>query len=306
MNRIPLETTIAGAYRFLFTKIVSIVGTLWLPFVLMAAIMGGAVYLVVPHEWLLGHFPTLHAKDVTPQAVFAMIGPCLAMAPLFFVVAIIAVSMMIAGLMRHALGQKTSMTFVYFSLGANVWRMAGAFILCWLVVMFAGALLAGACAAFYALAFAAIPKPWNGLVLAVFILCAVCAWVYTAIRLTFFIPAVVVAENRIGLGRSWQLGGGNFWRIFVIYLLIIMPVAFVGGIIAQMTFLPIVMGHLAQMHATDAHGPEAARAFIHTLLPLIPVIVVINLLERIALMGLMAGAAGTAYNAVTAKAEEHA
>ena len=45
---------------------------------------------------------------------------------------------------------------------------------------------------------------------------AVLWYIYAAVRLVFFLPAVVVAEEQIGLGRSWALGRGNFWRIIIV------------------------------------------------------------------------------------------
>ena len=41
MTKIPLETTIAGAYRFLFMRILSILGTLWLPMLVAVALLVG-------------------------------------------------------------------------------------------------------------------------------------------------------------------------------------------------------------------------------------------------------------------------
>ncbi|MDY7221233.1 hypothetical protein [Halalkalibacterium halodurans] len=40
------------------------------------------------------------------------------------------------------------------------------------------------------------------------------------IRFGYFLPPVIFGEERIGLGRSWRLTEGSFWRIFAVYLVI--------------------------------------------------------------------------------------
>lgn len=305
MKKIPLEATLGGAYRFLFTRILSIIGTIWLPLVLLIAIGGGLVYWLVPHAWLAGHLPTLHAKDVEPAMAWALCRPFIVGIPIFGIAVLIAYAMMITGLMRLSLGQTTTPTFVYFSLGANVWRMILAFILCEVMILVLGGVLAALVMLFKALAMPHIPHPAGSLLFAVLILAAVCAFLYAAVRLTFFIPAVVVAENRIGLGRSWELGGGNFWRIIVIYLLVLLPVAIVAGIISQMTVLPAIMSQIVVL-PHDAAPAQVVHAFLKALLPVLPAVVAIRVVAQLAMIGLVAGAAGTAYNAVTAKDETKA
>ncbi len=126
--------------------------------------------------------------------------------------------------------------------------------------------------------------------------------IYAGVRLFFFLPAVVVAENRIGLGRSWSLGGGNFWRIFFVWLLIVVPVGFVAGIALQMTILPVVF--MEAMKLPHEPEPKEVIAFLQGLLPLLPVIFTILILWGIAVRGLVMGAIGSAYNAVTAEPAE--
>jgi hypothetical protein len=124
-------------------------------------------------------------------------------------------------------------------------------------------------------------------------------FIYTAVRLFFFLPAVVVAENRIGLGRSWSLGGGNFWRVVFVWLLIFLPVGFIAGVALQMTVLPVVV--MEAMKLKHEPGLKDILAFLHGLIPLLPVVITILLLQGIAVRGLLMGAIGSAYNAVTAK-----
>jgi hypothetical protein len=306
MNKIPLEKTLAGAYRFLFKNIGSIIGTLWLPLLVTIALCAGIVWLVVPHAWLMGHPPELPKLvqgspdfEAVIAAYMVFCKPFLLGLPMFLFVSLVMGSMMFVGLMRHSLGQKTTTTFVYFSLGENVWRLAGALVLLYLIAILLYALLAGLFVAALFLIMPLMSKGAGILFLIVLGVSEFCFLVYFLFRLGFFIPAVVVAENRIGFGRSWQLGGGNFWRIFVIYLLIVIPVAFVVNIISQMTIMPVMMGEFIKIQ----HAPTAAdmQAMFKMVASILPVIGAINVVQQIAIMGLTAGAIGTAYNAVTAE-----
>ena len=292
MKKIPLEGTLVGAYRFLFTNIVSIVGVMWFPMVLVLAVIAGAVYLAVPHAWLVGDFSHFRPEQT-------MTAPIWLARLAIFVVSLLAGAMIAVGLMRHALGLRQSTTLIYFSLGAPVWRMLGALLLGTLIMIALGigcGVLIGLTAAFGAKLFV------SGYAVAgavVFGLVIVCAFFYIAFRLFFFLPAVVVAEERIGLGRSWELGGGNFWRMFFVYLLAVIPVGFVVGMVLEMSILPVVISQAIRL----PHDPTAKDIldFLRGMVPLLPLIAVVLVAQSIALRGLLAGAIGTAYKAVTAE-----
>jgi hypothetical protein len=290
MNKIPLEATLVGAYRFLFTRIVSIIGTFWFPYLILAAVIGGCAWMVLPHEVFQGDF-----SHVNRALIYS--GPIWALRGVLNIAALIIGPMILVNLMRHSLGLKQTTTFVYFSLGAPVWRMIGALLLAGLllaavVVVF---VLAGVLFAIFAM-----PNiPHGQLSLAALITVLACAFIYVCFRLLFFLPAVVVAEKRFGLGRSWELGRGNFWRILVIYLLVTIPVWFLVGIALDITILPIVISIVFRLppHPTPHDLAPLFQAILHSLWVLLPVLI----LAGIAMRALVAGAAGTAYNAVTGK-----
>ncbi|MDE2265334.1 MAG: glycerophosphoryl diester phosphodiesterase membrane domain-containing protein [Alphaproteobacteria bacterium] len=301
MKKIPLETTLGGAYRFLFMRIISIVGTVWLPILLFAGLVVGLMCLVVPHDWLSGHWPVVsldhfEAKDVAWEKIL----PLLYIWPVIAVAALIMVSMITVGLMRHALDPERKTTFIFFSLGAPVWRMLAAFLLSGVLIAVAAIVANLVVMLVTRIAVPMVPPPAAeatavvlGIMVAVFI-------IYVSFRLVFFLPAVVVAENRIGLGRSWELGGGNVWRIFFVLLLIVIPVAFVAGVVLEITVLPVVVAEAMKL----PHDPQLSDvlAFVRGLIPLLWVVVPTVIIMRIASLSLLAGAAGTAYNAVTASA----
>ena len=66
-----------------------------------------------------------------------------------------------------------------------------------------------------------------------------CVFIYVMVRLTFLLLPVVVAEHRIGIKRSWQLGKGNFWRMLGLFILIFLPIV-VLEVVALKLFLPPV------------------------------------------------------------------
>ena len=292
MKKIPLEGTLVGAYRFLFTNIVSIIGVMWFPMVLVAAVIVGGVYLAVPHAWLVGDFSHFRPEQTLTAPIW--------LARLaIFVVSLLAGAMIAVGLMRHALGLKQSTTLIYFSLGAPVWRMLGALLLGTLIIIALAigcGVLIGLTAAFGAKLFVHGYAVAGAVVLGLII---VCAFFYVGFRLFFFLPAVVVAEERIGLGRSWELGRGNFWRMFFVYLLAVIPVGFVAGMVLEMSILPVVISQAIRL----PHDPTAKDIldFLRGLVPLLPLVAVVLIAQSIALRGLLAGAVGTAYKAITAE-----
>jgi len=295
MKKIPLETTVAGAYRFLFTNIVSIIGTVWLPYVLLFGFLAGCIYLILPHGVYHGDFSQLDRSILwSPWLILAR--------GLAGIMGLIAAAMITVNLMRHSLGLKQTTTFVYFSLAAPVWRFVGAILLAAIVLAIVALLLVLIGVLFGFLVMPHMPHAAGVAILVLLCIALACAFIYGSVRLCFFIPAVVVAEERIALGRSWQLGGGNFWRIVVVWLLIAIPVWFIIGIVMQATILPIVMSEASRLphHPT----PDELKPLFHALLTALPIVLPVALIGGIAIRALMAGAMGTAYNAITEKPAE--
>lgn len=289
--KIPLEETIAGGYRFLLTNIVSVIGTLWLPYLLLAVVGIGCGYLVLPQGLFhadLSHFDP--SVLVRPQAHAARL--------LFLLANLMVVAMVMVNLMRHALGHKQTTTFVYFSLGAAVWRMAGATVVAVVLLTLTAVLLAalGVAAGYAVFQYLEPPGAIAAVVLISISLLLVLAYCFA--RLLFFLPAVVIAEERIGLGRSWSLGRGNFWRMVIVWLLIAIPVWFVAGIVVQGTILPIILSEASRLprHPTREDVDPLIRAVVHA----VPIVVPVMIAAGIAIRAFMAGAIGTAYKAVTA------
>src|SRR6185312_3282740 len=101
--KIPFEQTITGAYRFVFSNILSIIGIGWFPILLFAAVAGGAVVTTLP---LFNGLILEGTKDQVDTArLGAVFGQIIGTFALVMVVGIFAQAMVNVGLMRKALGQ---------------------------------------------------------------------------------------------------------------------------------------------------------------------------------------------------------
>jgi len=303
MKKIPLEATIASAYRFLFTRILSVIGTVWLPLLVMGVVVAGTAYLVVPHGWWQGQFPAFGDKHPDPAELWAVFKPFAIGLPPVMLVGMVISSMMMVGLLRLALG-RTKSSYIFFSLGADVWRLLVAMILLLLLIVLFYFVAVGVAVAGTVLLKPLVPHAAWIIATVVLVIAAICFPIYAVVRMAFFLPAVVVAEHKIGLGRAWHLGGSNFWRIVLVFLVIVIPVGIVAGMVMNIAIMPVLGNQL--MRFQDAPTPAEMGAFFRALLPLIPVFLGVSVLQRIAINALMAGAIGSAYNALNPKPEENA
>ena len=302
MNKIPLEATISAAYRFLFTRILSVLGTLWLPVLVMAALFGGLVYLMVPHEVWQGQIPAIfEQKHPDPWALLAILKPFFIGMPVMTLIGLVMSSMMMVGLLRLSLGQKQTQ-YIYFSLGGDVWRLTLAMFLLVFIIILLYLVAIGIAVGGSFLFKQFLPHgAWIALTVLLGI-AAACYPIYAIVRLYFFLPATIVSQHRIGFGHSWELGRGNFWRIVLVFLVIAIPVGIVCGMISNIAVMPIIASQL--MRFQEHPSPTEVLALLHGMLPLLPIVIGVGIVQRIATTALIAGAAGSAYNALSAKKEE--
>jgi hypothetical protein len=297
--KIPFERTIAGAYRFAFTNFFSILGIGWFPYLLLTAIVGALVYYLAPS--FMQMIQVLQVPKPDPADAMrlgtAILGADALILPLFVLIS----SMVTVGVMRKALGQHPGPVFFFFSLGGQVWRLIGSYLLI-LLLAWGGAIVAGG---LIGLAYYLLSKAAPAAAAPISILLGIAAflyWIYAFVRLYFFVPAVVVAENHIGIRRSWHLGRGNFWRIVGIVLIMTIP----AGIAAQMIEGPILqlgLGGAVQAQLGPHPSPEELRGFFALLLGAVkkvgPFLLLVQLIHLVLLSGLMGGAVANAYNLVT-------
>lgn len=281
-NKVPVGQTISGAYNFAFTRFLSILAIVWLPYAVFAVIAVGLALLAVPNLPRM-----LMTRDFDIDALMGLSRVVLLIAVIGFIMS----SMITVGLQRKALGKQAAPVWYYFSLGAPVWRMAVAFFLAGLVIVFIAILVSGVCAAIWFAAGNIQGAVW--LVRVVVIAAGVCLLAYIATRLLFFLPAVVVAEETIGIERAWILSRGNFWRIFLVWVAVIVPVAIAFWIVSR-----AVLGPLMAWPHTSMGMREMLRMFVMQSNAFAPLVLAIEFVERLVILGVANGAVANAYLAV--------
>jgi hypothetical protein len=293
MSKIPVGDTISKSYGFAFSNILSVFGIAWFPYLTVGLIAAGVIYLTASDlvaQMMQGNFDPFEMMRVA-----RVLG-------LLWLLVFVASCMVTVGIQRKALSRRSGPMFVYFSLGVPVWRMAGALILAWLVIVvigFATALVA--VGIWFAVWQVESPYLWFIRGLTVFV--AVCWLIYVSARLTFFLPAVVVAEERIGLGRAWELGRGNFWRMVAVVIAVFLPVAVGFGILGWSLFGPLIL--LPHMRpGMDVH--DLVRTMFRQGAVGSPFLIVFRVIERIIFVGLANGVIARAYLAVAPTSSGHA
>lgn len=310
-RKIPLEATIGGAYGFLVSDFVSIIGIVWFPILLFSGLIGAAIWFgAIAHPLPPFRF------DEDSQAFMQENMPFLiAVSRLFGAVVLCVMAMgimLITGLTRKALGLMEGRTFFYFNLGLSFWRLLAAILIA--VALLVVLRLFMQLIAYLWIHFASPALP-QGIVVIVDVLGAVtffCTFVYVLVRLLFLLPPVVMAENRIGIARAWALGGGNFWRALVVMLAVILPVGFVLGIVSSIVMSTLLVGFPAPPFAGEIHpDPEQVTKWLSAFFAFMfrqlrtswPILVAIQIVYSIVSRALLSAAAAKAYLGVTAESE---
>jgi len=305
---IPFERTITAGYRFGFTRILTVIGIVWFPMLLMVSILGGLLYLQLPA--FVDFFQHLPPKGQQPDPVRTaeMLRGFFAIYAVLFPVLFIFSAMMRIGVMRKALGLMEGPTFIFFSLGGQVWRLIGAYFLLGIGIWVYSLVSIIACGILGVTLHAAAPA-WGVPAVVITGIALTCFGIYVAVRTFFFLPAVVVAEDVLGLGRSWELGAGNFWRIIGVVLVVYLPVMFAVGIInqtiMQATIMPVILQHAGSGEPqTPAQTAAMLREIFSLLGRYLPYFAIVYILQTVLLIGIDVGAVAAAYKAVTGREGE--
>lgn len=292
--KIPFERTVAAAYRFVLENFVSVLGIGWVPYLLAGLIGTALLSAVLPQlDLVLQSGQEKWNQDQVAQ----LIGPIAGAGFVFAIAVILAAAMVMVGMMRKALGQHSAPVYFFFSLGSQVWRMIGAYILLLLLLWAVTVVIAiaiGIVSFVLAKSAPAAQMPVTAL-----LACIAVLWgIYAIVRVQFFLPAVVVAENHIGLRRSWNLGRGNFWRIVGIVIVIVLPIGIVHSILTN-----ILVQTSVAVHPMTMMNPDEVRLYFAAMMNAArrvwPILLLIELLYMAIVTGLAAGAIANAYNSVT-------
>ena len=308
MAAIPLGKTIEASYRFAFANILSVFGIVWLPSLIFLAVLGGVAWRVWPDIQALqsvhlqsGNGSHFALTDEDRDRVLRALHGAWRFAVPVGLAGLVLRAMIAVGVLEKALGRREGPVFVYFSLGAPLWRMMGASLLAGIAVM---GVAVATCIAVAALLWGVAHYAGGISGLAKFVSVAAAAtWiVYMALRLVFFLPAVVVAEERIGFARAWELGRGNVWRILGLLLAVFLPAAIVAGTLSRvLTGGMSMMGpQMAAIVSRSASPTQALAAVLSRLHGVWPLLLALDIVYVTLMTGLALGAMANAYKAVTA------
>ncbi|MGH6890155.1 MAG: hypothetical protein ACREHF_13335 [Rhizomicrobium sp.] len=290
-NSIPVDRAIADGYAFGFRHFLAVLGIAWLPYLVFALLAVGLVWLLVPG------LPGMLAQqdiDISQIMGFARVVVLIA------ILAFITGAMVTVGVQRRALELSTRPVWFWFSLGMPVWRMAGATFVAVVVVFVVALVMAAICFAIWTAVSSLGGGVWPVRILDV--LAGLVVVIYVGVRLLFFLPAVVVAENSFGLERAWTLGRGNVARGFIVLVAVILPIAVVFHLLYGAIF-----GGAAALHpGAVLSAREIARAALLQFGAVGPLAILLQVLERILLSGVTNGAVASAYRATASASEEPA
>ena len=157
---------------------------------------------------------------------------------LLYIVGFIFMFMQVVGIARIALGLRRGPSWFYFSLDRPMWRLTGSILLLmlavivgWIAILLGGLLLGFLLGLIAKLANSSLVSGLIALLVGVGAIALWCGYIYSVVRLSFLLTPVVVAEPEgFALERSWSLGRGNFWRIFVVLLAVFLPFLLLEGI----------------------------------------------------------------------------
>jgi len=297
MSKIPVGAIIAHAYRFAFEKFPAVLGVVWLPWALLCA----------------GNYLAIGSMSTLLAAAAAQPETALHFGSIIWLVNLLTYTMMAVqfiGVTKLAFGLPVSSRYFYFSLDKSLLRLLAAIVAIFLsmivavvVVIVGGALLV------FLINLLPLPVSAATLLKALVFVVAFSAFVYFIIRLTFLITPVVVVEERIGLVRSWKLGRGNFWRMFAIFLSVVVPlvalelILIFGFLWHGLPPMPQPNATAQQIAANQANIVAWYAASIGEITRYWYIVYPVFLVISAIFTGLLAGAQTFAYRALTTGAE---
>lgn len=295
MNKLPVIGTVSRAYGFLIGEIATIVRLVWAP-VLAGA---GLAYLYVP---------TVLEAQIAGQSTGIAPGQIL-VGVIGFVTGIMAT---VALLQVVVFGDRKPGLFVYLWLGPAELRLI---LVTALLVIAAFAAMFATVISFSLLGVIAAAVPILSILVLVGLVAVVGACFWVPLRLSLTWPTVV-AENNLGVERSWALTKGNALRLLGVALLIYGPYAIVSWsaltaiLGADMPATPTFPNFFdPELTKSETAMKEAAEAFqkameawekglSKAMLAHWTAVTILNVMGSVVSTALFAGAFGSAYTAL--------
>ncbi len=284
MKKLPVLEIIKAAYGFVFTHLGSIIGLIWLPMVLItvAAFFVEQRYLDAAANALLTG-SSANLGSVTLGLI------C------FFIAWLLFNAIMYVPVVQLALGKRKGGALIHFAFGPAEWRMFRA------ISSLVGFLLMPALTIgllvnsllYFGLNGHALPAP-AVVGMELLVLGAYLGLAFVGLRFLFLLPAVAVQDEGPVLPRAWKLSAGNFWRIVLILLGTMGPVAIVAALGQA-----LLEGPQALM-PTFGTSSGMAAAQLHIMSMNMPLTQGIGFLVAPLLLGLAAGASAASFTALQA------
>ena len=251
-GKIPVGKVIGQTYRLSFGRYGALLGTVWLPVLLLAAVAYLALIPAMQSFGNLVQYQIQHPHGPAPGQIpgFGLF----ALSELLFLTAYVWMGV---GVAKEAMGLRTGSRFFYLP-GADELRVVGTFIVVFIIfyaVVIAAMLVIGLVALIGFLILGGSeatfdPLSQGGLASVSFISFLVAfelGFFYVLVRMTHLVVPVTIAERHILITRSWALMRGNVLRAVAVLIVTILPVfvlelvlagAFIIPLIAQLSALP--------------------------------------------------------------------
>ncbi len=299
MSKVPVFATIGRAYGFTFGSLGTIIGLIWLP----------TSILLVSQYYVSARYLSSYLSAFANGNLYEL-NSALALRYLAAGSALLLQAIVVTPVMRQALGLRTGRAFVSFAIGPTALRVFGAMIALALVllalkylalvplvlIIAAAAVALSAAGTVYGLS----STTWVVLAAAGAFALFIGALVFIAVRLSFFVVAVAVAERKIDLIRAWRLTEWNFWRILAVVVSTTLPLAlvYVALMWAALGF-PLLHAFSPALLASWKGAPtEAMKWFINAASERLPYIFGVWVVLAPFSAGLSTGAAAAAYLAL--------
>jgi len=296
MNKLPVGETIGSAYGFTFGQIGAIIGLIWIPTLINAV---GSFFIFGAYNGAM--------QQTSGDGMPMMAGPYVGLMFLYFLVAFLLVAMMAVAITKQVLGLRSGTPFAYFSLGSAELRVfGGIFALYLLFVLFflvfaIVVVVVGIVGSTLAKQSAAV-APLVGALVGLLAIAGFGAMIYIFVRLSFlFVPSAVV-DGEFGLSRSWQLTAGNFWRIVVVGLAVMLPLLLVQGVSEYFILGPEYFNSFAHAMQDPTNASRFSIEQAQIVQPRIPLLLGLGLILAPIVQGLLFATPAFAYRALAGRA----
>lgn len=310
MGKIPVGRTIGQSYEFVFQKYGTLLGIVWLP---MAAMIALGYFLFLPAlSQIFDRLPWTFQHPGEPDFSW-MISGAFVWLRLFEILVLLLFVVVRVGITKEALGLRRGPKFVYIPTDSSELLVIACYIILYIAaiaviiaVVIIGVLivlLAGGVAAAIGLFDFHSPthQVWGILGLVILAIVLWCAVFYAIVRLTFLMIPATVAERRIGIGRSWSLTKGNFWRIVVVAIAVWLPLIVLEGIVFSIVGAPVMLQIVAAAHGNQADAHALLGALAKNMVYYLPWFWGIGLLFAPVFFGLTTAPSAFAYRALASE-----